>query len=63
MNMITMIRIETGAMFQGFIDRDKLTHILNFYYYDHNMEKWVSDNLLNFKPIPFEVKENKVIGG
>jgi hypothetical protein len=63
MNLLTLVRIETGIKFQGFIDRDVLTHGLNFYYFDEYTGKWESDTLLKFKPVAQEVKETKVIGG
>lgn len=52
MNIVTMIRIEDGLEFQGFLDWDGMTRQMNFYYWDEGKKGWLSDKLGKFKPVP-----------
>lgn len=66
MNIVTLIRIEDGKRFQGFLDWDGMERNVNFYYYDDEKNGWSSDKLGKFKPIPLNVQEEinaNVIGG
>ena len=64
MNIITLVRIEDGRKFQGFLDWDALSRNMNFYYFDEDRNCWTSDKLGLFKPLPIENENtSKVIGG
>ena len=64
MNIVTMVKISDGKKFQGFLDWDKMSRKVNFYYYDTERKLWVSEDLTNFAPVPLkEPKSKKVIGG
>ena len=55
MNIVTLVRIEDGKRFQGFLDWDGMERNVNFYYYDNEKNGWSSDKLGKFKPIPLNV--------
>ena len=64
MNIVTLVRIEDGKKFQGFIDWDGMERNVNFYYYVDEKNGWCSDKLGKFKPIPLNEEINSnVIGG